>query len=152
MSNISKLNQLQEKLLNNFQKNFPISPTPYADIANSLGITETEVLEALNELKTNGIISRIGPVFRPHRLGTSTLVTMAIPQAKLEEVANYISSLQEINHNYEREHYFNLWFVITATTEEHLQTVLTNIEQNTGFKVLSLPMLEGYYIDLGFKL
>lgn len=152
MSNTSKLNQLQEKLLNQFQKNFPLSPTPYADIANSLGITETEVLEALVELKTAGVISRIGPVFKPHRLGTSTLATMAIPQAKLEEVANYISSLQEINHNYEREHHFNLWFVITTTTEERLQTVLANIEQNSGFKVLSLPMLSGYHIDLGFEL
>ena len=149
---MSELNQLQEKLLNNFQKNFPISPTPYADIANDLGITEAEVLETLRELQTVGIISRIGPVFQPHSLGTSTLATMAIPKEKLEEIANYVSSLPEINHNYEREHNFNLWFVITVITEEHLQTILTNIEQNTGFKVLSLPMLAGYHIDLGFEL
>ncbi|MBE9563153.1 MAG: Lrp/AsnC family transcriptional regulator [Proteobacteria bacterium] len=147
-----ELNQLQEKLLNNFQKQFPISPTPYADIADSLGITEAEVLKTLSELQANGIISRIGPVFQPHSLGTSTLATMAVPQLKLEKIANYISSLQEVNHNYERDHHFNLWFVITTTTEENLQTILTNIEQNTGFKILSLPMLVGYHIDLGFKL
>ncbi len=149
---MSKLNQLQEKLLNNFQKNFPISPTPYADIADDLGITEAEVLETLNELKTVGIISRIGPVFQPHSLGTSTLATMEIPQSKLTEIANYISNLSEVNHNYEREHKFNLWFVITVLTIEHLQNTLTKIEHNTGFKVLSLPMLASYHIDLGFEL
>ncbi|MCK5877751.1 MAG: hypothetical protein KAG43_08955 [Candidatus Marithrix sp.] len=147
-----ELDKLQEKLLNNFQKKFPLSPTPYADIADSLGITETEVLEILSELQTNGIISRIGPVFQPHSLGTSTLVTMAIPQPKLNEVADFISSLPEVNHNYEREHHFNLWFVMTTTTEEKLQTVLAKIEQDTGFKVLSLPMLVSYHIDLGFEL
>ncbi len=149
---MSKLNQLQERLLNNFQKNFPVSPTPYADIANDLGITETEVLETLNELQTVGIISRIGPVFQPHSFGTSTLATMAIPESKLTEIASYISSLSEVNHNYEREHNFNLWFVITVITEERLQTVLAKIEHNTGFKVLSLPMLASYHIDLGFEL
>ena len=46
----------------------------------------------------------------------------------------------------------NLWFVVTATTEEHLQAVLIVIEENTGIAVMSLPMLESYHIDLGFDL
>ncbi|MDM8566217.1 hypothetical protein QUF74_11290 [Candidatus Halobeggiatoa sp. HSG11] len=147
-----ELNELQEKLLNNFQKQFPILPKPYANIADRLGITEAEVLKILGELQTNGVISRIGPVFQPHSLGVSTLAAMAIPESNLEKIASYISSLQEVNHNYEREHNFNLWFVITTTTEENLQAILTKIEQHTEFKVLSLPMLVGYHIDLGFKL
>ena len=146
------LSNLQKKLLNDFQKNFPLSPTHYADIAASAGVTETEVLDALRELKKDGIISRIGPVFSPHRIGTSTLVAMAVPKGRLQHVANYISALPEVNHNYEGEHHFNLWFVVTATTEEHLQTVLTEIEENTGIVVMSLPMLESYHIDLGFDL
>ena len=68
------LSDLQTKLLNDFQKNFPLSPTPYADIAACLGVTETEVLAALQELEEGQIISRIGPVFHPHCIGTSTLV------------------------------------------------------------------------------
>jgi len=146
------LSNLQKKLLNDFQKTFPLSPTPYADIAARLGVTETDVLEALRDLEKDGIISRIGPVFRPHRIGTSTLVAMAIPKGRLQHVANYINTLPEVNHNYEREHHLNLWFVVTATTEEHLQTVLTEIEENTGIVVMSLPMLESYHIDLGFDL
>ena len=146
------LSNLQKKLLNDFQKNFPLSPTPYADIAARLGVTETDVLEALRDLEKDGIISRIGPVFRPHRIGTSTLVAMAVPKGRLQPVANYISTLPEVNHNYEREHHLNLWFVVTATTAEHLQTVLTEIEENTGIVVMSLPMLESYHIDLGFDL
>ncbi|OAD22512.1 hypothetical protein THIOM_001681, partial [Candidatus Thiomargarita nelsonii] len=30
--------------------------------------------------------------------------------------------------------------------------VLTEIEENTGIAVMSLPMLESYHIDLGFDL
>ncbi len=146
------LNDLQTKLLNDFQRDFPLSPTPYADIATRLGVTEAEVLDALQELEEGQIISRIGPVFYPHCIGTSTLVAMAIPQERLQQVANYISDLPEVNHNYEREHNLNLWFVVTASNEEHLQAVLLEIEKNTGIAVMSLPMLKSYHIDLGFDL
>ncbi len=147
-----ELNPLFDPLLNDFQKDFPLTPTPFADIAADLGVTEEEILVNLRELNDTKIISRIGPVFRPHRVGTSTLAAMAVPKAQLQEIANYISALPEVNHNYEREHRFNLWFVLTASTEEHLEAVLTEIEQNTGITVMSLPMLESYHIDLGFDL
>ncbi len=148
-----ELNDLQESLLNDFQRDFPLSPTPFADIATRLGVSEADVIETLRELNEAEFISRVGPVFRPHRLGTSTLAAMAVPEERLLDVANYISTLPEVNHNYEREHdCFNLWFVITAPTETHLQAVLTNIEENIGIAVMSLPMLESYHIDLGFDL
>lgn len=146
------LNHWQQRLLNEFQRDFPLSPRPYADLAERLGVSEAQVLEALRELTDNGAISRVGPVFRPHAIGTSTLAAMAVPPARLDDVAAYVSGLAEINHNYEREHRFNLWFVVTASDHGHLDEVLADIEEHTGLEVLSLPMLEDYHIDLGFKL
>lgn len=146
------LNETQKRLLNDFQRHFPLSSNPYADIAEQLGISEQEVIQHLKELSKQKVISRIGAVFRPHSIGRSTLATIHVPAIRLAEVANYISSLPEVNHNYEREHYFNLWFVITAIDEEHLEEVLNEIEEEVGLPVISLPMLEDYHIDLGFKL
>ena len=151
-SNHLQLNSLPKNLLNDFQKDLPLSLTPYADIALQLGVTETEVLENLKELQEHQIIGRVGPVFQPHRIGTSTLAAMIVPKERLQSVADYLSSLPEINHNYEREHHINLWFVITATSEAHLQTVLSEIAQNTGIKVMSLPILENYHLDFSFDL
>ncbi len=147
-----KLNSLQKSVLNDFQKDFPLSPTPYADIAAQLGVTEADILEVLQQLQTTQVISRVGPVFNPHRIGTSTLAAMAVPQEQLPKIADYISSLPEVNHNYEREHPINLWFVVTAMTEEQLQSVLTEIEHRTKIAVMSLPILENYHINLGFEL
>ena len=147
-----QLNSLQKSLLNDFQKDLPLSPTPYADIAVQLGVTETEVLETLKNLQEHQVIGRVGPVFQPHRIGTSTLAAMIVPKERLQSVADYLSSLPEVNHNYEREHHVNLWFVITATSEVHLQTVLNEIAQNTGIKVISLPILENYHLDFSFEL
>lgn len=143
---------LEKKLLNDFQHDFPLSPTPYADIAEMLGVSEGEVLQSISKLQQSGVISRAGPVFRPNRIGVSTLAAMSVPQHHLERVAHIVSAFPEVNHNYEREHGFNLWFVVTASSEEHLEIVLHEIEQHTGYPLMSLPMLEDYFIDLGFKL
>ena len=143
---------LEQRLLNEFQQGMPLTPSPYADIAKQLGVYETTVLETLKRLQTEGVISRVGAVFRPNRIGASTLAAIAVPAAKLEEVAAIVNEFVEVNHNYEREHRFNLWFVVVAGDEERLQTVLSEIEQRCGYPVLDLPLLNEHFIDLGFDL
>jgi DNA-binding Lrp family transcriptional regulator len=148
----SSFSALEQRLLNDFQHDLPLSATPYADIAVQLGVSEHEVLNTVCKLQHDGVISRVGPVFTPNRIGVSTLAAMSIPAQQLECVARIISAFPEINHNYERDHEFNLWFVVTASSEEHLEIVLHEIEQHAGYPLMSLPMLEDYFIDLGFKL
>ena len=148
----SSFSALEKRLLNDFQHDLLLSATPYADIAVQLGVSENEVLNTLRKLQDEGVISRVGPVFTPNRIGVSTLAAMSIPAQELECVARIISAFPEVNHNYEREHEYNLWFVVTASSEEHLEIVLHEIEQHAKYPLMSLPMLEDYFIDLGFKL
>jgi len=103
-----QFSKLEQRLLNEFQHGLPLTPEPYADIARQLGVYETTVLETLKRLQTEGVISRVGGVFRPNRIGASTLAAMSVPGAELEAVAEIVSSFAEVNHNYEREHHFNL--------------------------------------------
>lgn len=147
-----KLNELDRRLLNDFQRDFPLSATPYADMAGQLGVSEQEVIDSLQALKEQGAISRVGAVFRPNRVGVSTLAAMAVPAERLEEIAQLVNAYDEVNHNYEREHKFNLWFVATARDDAQLQNVLNEIETRSGIKVLYLPLVEDYHIDLGFEL
>jgi siroheme decarboxylase len=147
-----QLTQLEKCLLNDFQHTLPLSPTPYADMAAQLGVSEQEVLAALGRLKEGGMISRVGAVFRPNSIGASTLAAMAVPPERLEAVAAIVNSYSHVNHNYEREHDYNLWFVATARDEEELCQVLEDMENRTGLAVLALPLLEDYHIDLGFDL
>ena len=146
------LSTLHKQLLNDYQQDFPLSPTPYLDIANTLGVTEDEVLAAFSALSEQDFISRIGPIIQPNQLGISTLVAMAIPEAHMTKVADIISQFPEVNHNYEREHRFNLWFVLIARDQHHLSSVIEQIEIQTRFKTMQLPLLEDYFINLGFQL
>lgn len=144
--------QLEQRLLNDFQHSLPLSPTPYADLANELGVEESTVIESLDRLQREGVVSRVGAVFRPNRVGVSTLAAIAVQEEQLESVAEIVSGFEEVNHNYERDHQFNLWFVVTATDAKRLQEVLQEISDRTGHEVMDLPMEQDFFIDLGFDL
>jgi DNA-binding Lrp family transcriptional regulator len=120
-----QFSKLEQRLLNEFQQGMPLTPNPYADIARQLGVYETTVLETLKRLQTEGVVSRVGAVFRPNRVGASTLAAMAVPEEQLEEIAAIVNEFDEVNHNY---------------------------EARCGFSVLDLPLLEEFFIDLGFDL
>ncbi len=143
---------LEQKILNNYQQCLSLSLTPFKDIAKDLGVSESKIIHSIESLQEHGAISRVGPVFRPNRVGVSTLAAMSIPDYELDTIARIISAFPEVNHNYQREHYYNLWFVVTASSAEHLDIVLHEIEQHTEHSLMSLPMLDDYFIDLGFDL
>jgi DNA-binding Lrp family transcriptional regulator len=139
-------------LANAWQRGFPLLPRPFAAIGKQTGSDESAVLDHFLNLQAQGAIDRIGPVFRPNTVGASCLAAMAVPPSRLEEVAAHVSAYRGVNHNYEREHRYNLWFVVTGRTEPEVQWTLSCIEYAMRLPLLRLPLLEEYHIDLGFDL
>ena len=146
------LSQDEFSLINAYQRDFPLAPRPYAELGAKHGIGEMEVISTYRDMVASGALSRIGVVFRPNTVGASTLAAMAVPEARLEEVARTVSSQSEVNHNYQREHRLNLWFVVAGSSPACVESAIVTIERDTGFKVLRLPLLEEFHIDLGFDL
>jgi DNA-binding Lrp family transcriptional regulator len=148
----ASLAAVERCLIDEFQRDLPLVPRPYAAIAERLGVDEATVLAMLERLLADGVISRIGAVVAPHAAGWSTLAAMAVPDWALPQIADFVSAYPEVNHNYEREHRLNLWFVVTAPNPERVRQVLAEIEYRTGVPVLDLPLAEAFRLDLGFKL
>ncbi|WP_332674607.1 siroheme decarboxylase subunit beta [Aromatoleum sp.] len=140
------------RLLNDFQRGFPLVEAPFAAVGDACGLTEDEVLAALRGWIESGVVSRVGAVFAPRRVGASALAALAAPVAELDKIAARVSAIPEVNHNYQREHAFNLWFVVTAATIERLCWIVADIERDTGCMVIVLPLEEEFHIDLGFDL
>jgi hypothetical protein len=63
-----------------------------------------------------------------------------------------VSAHPQVNHNYEREHAYNLWFVVTGRDAHEVAGVLAAIARDTGLEPLDLPLEEPFHIDLGFQL
>ncbi len=113
------LDATDKKILNRIQSDFPITQNPYGTIAAELNLTETEVLKRLNQLKTRGIIRRIGGNFVPEKLGfVSTLCAASVPADKIEMFAKAVNQYPGVTHNYLRENDFNVWFTFIAPSME----------------------------------
>ncbi len=145
-------NPIEQRLLNEYQHDFPLVNRPFHSIGRQLGIEETEVISRLKKLSEEGAISRVGPVFSPGSIGVSTLAALAVPPEALDMTARRINTLPEVNHNYEREHQYNLWFVAAAPNQDWLNRVLKTITNEFEFPMLVLPLVEQFHIDLGFDL
>jgi len=156
-SNSAVISQLQQDIINNSQKGFPLCARPYQTIATQLAkaniITDEQaVFNAITALAEQQVLSRVGPVFDHKKAGASTLAALAVPEEELDKVAGIVNQFDQVNHNYGREHSYNLWFVVTASDMVALKSTLANIELLTGLPVLVLPMEASYHIDLAFSI
>ncbi|SCK19354.1 Lrp/AsnC family transcriptional regulator [Vogesella sp. LIG4] len=140
------------RLLDRYQRDFPLQSAPFALLAAECGLPESVLLLRLQQARDDGLISRIGAVFAPNTVGASTLAALAVPPARLDEVAALVSSLPQVNHNYARDHHYNLWFVLAAPDRAGIVAALARIAELTGLVPLDLPLEREYHIDLGFAL
>ena len=146
------MQELDKKILDKYQRDFPLDPNPFGVIAQKLGVGEEEVLSSFQRLEQSETISRLGAIVKNGAFGASTLAALKVPGDRLEQVAALVSAYEGVNHNYEREHDYNLWFVLSAPDQKRLEEILGEIESRTGLAPLYLPMLEDYHLDLGFSL
>ncbi|MBB4844217.1 DNA-binding Lrp family transcriptional regulator [Paucibacter oligotrophus] len=150
----SLLGRAQDQdLLNPWQQRFPLCEQPFAELAKAWGHGDAEaVMARLQRLREQGALSRIGGVWGARAAGAALLCAMAVPPRQLEALAQRVNAMPGVNHNYEREHHFNLWFVITGPDMDCLAQELTALEQHCGLATLRLPMERAYRINLGFDL
>ena len=142
----------ERALLNGFQRGFPFVGEPFEILAQRIGATTPEVIASLQASTGSGAISRIGAVFAPGAIGSSTLAALAVPSVQLASVAAAVSRHPEVSHNYARADHVNLWFVVSAADLSSRAAVLAAIAEETGLAPLAMPLVEEYHIDLGFDL
>lgn len=137
------------KIINTFQGGFPISPRPYADAAAMIDIGEQDLIDRLSRLKETGALSRFGPLYNAERSGGAvTLAAMEVPAERYEDVAAMVNARDEVAHNYERTHKLNMWYVLAVENPDEIDTVNASIEAETGIKVLNMPKLEEFFLEL----
>jgi len=144
------IDDVDAALIDGYQSGFPIEERPFRRLAADLEIDESDAVERVRALKEEGIVRRFGAVLNPPVIGSSTLAAVQAPEDRFEEIAAIINDYRQVNHNYARDHEWNMWFVVTAGSQQRRDEILAEIEAETGCAVLNLPMLTDYYIDLEF--
>lgn len=146
------MDSLDQKLFAMLQNGFPLALEPFADLGEILALSEDEVIKRIHQLKDDGVIRQISPIFDARSLGyLTTLVAMRVPEGILERGASILNENPYVSHAYEREHSLNLWFTLavpgTAGIEEEMTRIAEAIPAATIFQ---LPALKLYKIGAFF--
>ncbi len=145
----ANLNAVDRKIINGLQGGFPVSEHPYRDAAAKLGLDQECLIERIDQLLADGVLSRFGPMYNAENLGGAvTLCAMKVPQHAFEDVADQVNRHREVAHNYERGHALNMWFVIATETPQEISAVIAMIESETGLKAYDFPKSQEFYVGL----
>ncbi len=135
------------------QAGFPLTETPYADVAAQLDIDEEELLKRLARLLEDKTLTRFGPMYDVQKLGGAfSLVAIQVPEKQFDKVADVVNSYPEVAHNYQRDHDFNMWYVLATETPQQIEQINHDIEQRIGLKVFNMPRLEEYFVGLQLQI
>jgi DNA-binding Lrp family transcriptional regulator len=145
---------LDARILNEIQRDFPLVRRPFADLGVRVGVDEREMLERVRRLHGGDapVIRQISAIFDTRKLGyDSMLVAFKVPPDQLERAAAELNRNPGISHNYERSGQFNIWFTIAVPADAKLS--LEEQVARLAWKVRAehyalLPTLELYKIGV----
>ncbi len=81
---------IDQALLDDWQRDFPITPRPFDQLAAALGIPTSTVIVKLQQFCATGRVTRVGATCAPNTVSASTLAAISAPDARIEEVAHII--------------------------------------------------------------
>jgi DNA-binding Lrp family transcriptional regulator len=148
------MDEIDKKILNILQKEFPLAEEPFVIVAEKCGISEEETLARVQKMKNDGIIRRIGAVFDSAKLGrVSTLCAARVPGDKIELFVKKVNANKNVTHNYRRDAEYNIWFTVSAASAKELESFLDNVKEKTGVTdILDMRAVRTFKINASFEL
>jgi siroheme decarboxylase len=149
-----EMDDLDRRLLKEIQDSLPVSPTPYAAIAATLGIDEATALQRLQALRDDRIIRQINAIFDTRALGySSSLVASRIAPERMVTAAQIINSHPGVTHNYERNDDFNLWWTVAVPPGGSLEATVQRLHELSGAESTRiLPTLKLFKIGVNLDI
>ncbi len=143
------MDDIDKAIINRLQQGFPVCASPYRQVAEQLGISEALLLERLQTMLVDGVLSRFGPMYHAEQMGGAlTLVALKVPEERFDEVTDIVNAFPEVAHNYARNHLLNMWFVLATESPEQIAKVIAEIERQTGLTVYNMPKISEYFVGL----
>lgn len=143
------MDEIDRAIVNALQGGFPLTEHPFAESARGLELSERELMSRLQAMLDSGALTRFGPLFQVERMGGRFLLAaMSVPVHDFERVTAIVNARHEVAHNYEREHAFNMWFVLAAESDAAVEAAVVGIEQASGYPVYRFPKEREFFVEM----
>ena len=132
-------NDFDMALISFLQAGIPIEADPYREISEKLGSSRQEIISRIKKLHEDRIIRRVGASIVPSKLGyeANGMVVCEVSSDKISQIGEYVASLKEITHCYERKTIPNIWnynvfFMIHGLSRSSVEEYVSNLMKKLG--------------------
>ena len=150
------MDELDYRILELLQDEFPLSERPYEAISDKLKIPCSQLMGRIESLISEGTVRRLGASLNSHKLGyCSTLAAISVEDSDVERASEIIEGFVEITHSYLRNDRFNIWFTVIALNNEKIENVIEKIQSALSLEssqILNLPMKRLFKLNACFKI
>lgn len=143
-----ELNERDRRLIAAIQHGLPLSPRPYAEVGERIGLSEQEVIARIRALQARGVIKRFGVVVRHHECGYSAnaMVVWDVPNAEVDAIGRRFARFPFVTLCYRRprrppEWPYNLYTMIHGRDRAHVLSQLAELVEQTGTQALAHRVL-----------
>lgn len=125
-------------LIRQLQGDIPLMERPFMEIAEKMGISESELIQRARLFKEKGYIRRFGATLRHRQAGFSAngMGVWIVPEGDRERIGKIMATFKEVTHCYERPSFegwpFNLFTMIHGQSKEECFEVAERISEATG--------------------
>lgn len=132
------VDDLDKRIIAALQRDLPLVPEPYREIAEELGIDERILLDRLNGYKHSGALRKMGAVLRHRAIGyaANALCAWKVPAEQVDFVGGRLAAHTAVTHCYHRRSDaawpYNLYAMLHASTRDRCREIAADLAQNTG--------------------
>ena len=149
------MDELDRRILQGLQDDFPLDERPYDILAGRLGTSCDELWDRVRGLVELGVIRRMGASLDSRKLGySSTLAAVRVGPDRAEQAAEVIGQFAEVTHSYLRDDEFNIWFTVIAAGGQRVESILEQIRSALSLEnsaLLNLPARQLFKLDARFR-
>ena len=134
------LTERDKEFVRELQKDLKIIPEPFKELADTLGITTSQLFEKIKEYEDIGVMRRFAAILRHRDAGFTAngMVVWKVPDLKIDEVGNKLAAFPQVSHCYRRPVYpdwqFNLFSMVHARTIEAAEKIAIQMSESIGIK------------------
>ncbi len=131
-------NDLEKKVIAALQGDIPVSPRPYLEIAEMIGVDEETVLSVVKDLYHRGVIRRFGATLRHQKSGfnANAMVAWQVDESLIDTVGEQVAGYDAVTHCYRRDPApdwpYNLYTMVHARDEAGCREIARTISEDTG--------------------
>jgi DNA-binding Lrp family transcriptional regulator len=133
------LDPIDRVLIQLTQAGLPLTPRPYHEVGQTMGITGEEVMMRMQRMLDLGVIRRIAAVPNHYALGyrANGMTVWDLPDERVDELGRAVGELPFVSHCYQRlrhlpEWPYNLFAMVHGHTRAEVEDQVSTIEALLG--------------------